>query len=507
MPRSQQFNIGFTISDTSEEHLFLSVSRGFEHGPGIQRDGISSPRMTDPHSVDAVTNALRIDTSSIPLLRPTTDPFIQRAGTWTLYDHLRTFVQTHGDNWRIVGVQSNGDLTMNFWHIAFLNHSSNGGRTHLCGLRTLGDPQENFARRTYRCLIKWQDQAAAILGRRYDSLELRFSPLPDERWMVKLARPHQAEAIEDKLQSLDGYDSTVHDVGPFMEFALSGKPIVEDGVEITLANAIDRFEDVRHIFNLPAVAASGHFDGHHVSKVNFGEYQLFRNVNERRAALSSPVVIDLKLGSWVTSDWDVVRNVLLKRHYRETGESPTRRGEFRRYSDREVEIFFPHNVYPFGVLGIRPSETEPAGGRHIVSLSSGGLSGRVGNTLEGITQIMFDFFGCTDAMVLDEGYDVFSLVNPAENGTFRYTNKDFLSRVLSFTKDRVDKDASEALISAAGYPLGSDMKDWPLNRSLLSELDTAFSNHGPVDYSDVVVVPPHRSQMRSVLILAVRDKP
>jgi len=42
------------ITEGGDEHLFLSVSPGLEHGPGIQRDGISNPRMTDPHSVPAV---------------------------------------------------------------------------------------------------------------------------------------------------------------------------------------------------------------------------------------------------------------------------------------------------------------------------------------------------------------------------------------------------------------------------------------------------------------------
>ncbi len=40
--------------------------------------------------------------------------------------------------------------------------------------------------------------------------------------------------------------------------------------------------------------------------------------------------------------------------------------------------------------------------------------------IEGITQIMYDFFGCTDAMVLDEGFDVFSVTNPNVGDGYRY---------------------------------------------------------------------------------------
>jgi hypothetical protein len=78
--KTERFNIGFLLLDKLREDLFLSVTPGFEHGPGIQRDGITPPRMRDPHSVPRIMNPL-----SLPLhrnLRPTTDPYAQRAGTW-----------------------------------------------------------------------------------------------------------------------------------------------------------------------------------------------------------------------------------------------------------------------------------------------------------------------------------------------------------------------------------------------------------------------------------------
>ncbi len=505
MPLSRRFEIGFLVTQNANEHLFLSVSEGFEHGPGIQRDGISDPRMTDPHSVAAVVNRFGMDGRSWRSFSPTTNAYVQRAGTWTLYHHLKRFHQRHGSRWRIAGVQSNGDLTMNFWHIAFINRASDAPSSSLCGLRTQGDPQEPITRRTYRCLVKWSDRAAALRGLRYEFLDLAFEPLADERWMVKFSNQDVSDRNSVWLAKLSDYNASVRDIGPFLEFALSGKPIVENGFEITLANSIDRFEDVRHVFNLPSVRATGHFDGYDVTAVNLGEFQLYHNVNERRAALASPVVIDLKIGKFATTRWEDVRDRLKQRHYRETLESPTRRGQFRRYSEHAVEIFFPHNVYPFGVLGLRPSEADPDHGRDIVGLSSGGLSGRVGNTLEGTTQIMFDFFGCTDAVVLDEGYDVFSLTNPFVGGEFMYSNDELLRRVLSFTKHRVDEDAADAAKTASRYALGGQMREWPLNRQLLAELDDDFGRIGDVEFADVITVPPNRSQMRSVLILAVEE--
>jgi hypothetical protein len=284
---------------------------------------------------------------------------------------------------------------------------------------------------------------------------------------------------------------------------------VEDGVELSLANAIDRFEDIRHVFNLPTVPAKGFLRGQQVDRLNFGEYQLFANLNERRAALFSPVLIDLDIDGRVSVDWDEVASTLRRRHFKESSESPTRRGQFRRYRDQadqdKVEIFFPYNVYPFGVVGIQEPHVEERGG--LVCLSSGGLSGRVGNTLEGTARIMFDFFGCTDAMVLDEGYDVFFISNPVNSkGDYVCSNEELLAKVLSFTKERVDRDHDDSVKTARDYVFPGGMKCFPLNIELLKEIDDDFASSGKKEYTDVLLVSPQRSQMRSVLIFAARKQ-
>src|SRR5712692_2230236 len=104
MARSQHFDIGFLVTEGAGEHIFISVSPGFEHGPGIQRDGISNPRMTDPHTVRAVTHHFGLDDTSWRNLETTTNAFVQRAGTWTLYHHLQNFVVKYGHDWRVIGV-------------------------------------------------------------------------------------------------------------------------------------------------------------------------------------------------------------------------------------------------------------------------------------------------------------------------------------------------------------------------------------------------------------------
>jgi len=504
--KSQHFDISFSTTDGPDEHMFLSVTPGFEHGPGIQRDGISNPRMTDPHKVAAVLNSHRLDKEKIgsdKLPDTTIDPFVQRSGTWTLYHHLKHFFLTHGDDWKIVGIQSNGDLTMNYWHVAYMQRDIRGLQPSLCGLRTNGDPQEPIGQRTYRALVKWTTEVAACRGGAYEFLDIQFEPIVDERWAVKAVGQPTVTELDEAFVGIKAYDSDIHDLGPLMEFALSGKPIVEKGINIPFANAIDRFEDIRHVFNLPTVQAEGFFRGSTVTSANFGEYQLFKNLNERRAALSSPIVVDLKIGDSVVTYWETVRNTLITRHYAEVSESPTRRGQFRKYADGKVEIYFPHNVYPFGVIGIKKSDTDT--GKQLVGLSSGGLSGRVGNTLEGIAQIMFDFFSCTDAMVLDEGFDVFSVSNPKDGGNLRYTNDDILKKLCAFSKHRLDMDASEAKKKSASYPFGNNLKNWPLNIALVSELEKDFKDYGDASSDDILLVPPLRSQMRSVLIFATKE--
>lgn len=506
MAQSQHFDIGFLITEGKDEHIFLSVTPGLEHGPGIQRDGITSPRMTDPHSVRAVTDSFGLDGGSWRDLPATTNPFVQRAGTWTLYHHLKRFVQTYGNEWRVIAVQSNGDLTMNYWHTAYIKNYGSENRPMACSLLTVGDRPEPIGSRVYRSLVKWDKPAATALGHIYETKNLRFDRQPDGRWTIRADDPDDAAAFDSAFREVPEYNRAIHDIGPLIEFTLSGKTIVERGIGMSLSSAIDKFDDVRHIFNLPEVAAYGFFSGHQVNKVNFGEFHLFRNLNERRAALYSPIIIGLDIGGHGRIAEGVAHDTLLRRHYRESEESPTRRGQFRRYTDNEIEVFFPHNVYPFGVIGLRPSSSaDQTASTELVALSSGGLSGRVGNTLEGITQIMYDFFGCTDAMVLDEGYDVFFVRNPMVEGAYRYSNGELLERVLSFTKERADADARDALKESKNYTLGASMSGWPLNKQYFDELDNDFARSGQKDFTDIMMVTPNRSQMRSVLIYAVRE--
>jgi len=518
MSEGKTFRTGFVrISLAEHEDVFLSVTPGFELGPGIQRDGISDPRMHDPHTVQPCMRT--IHKQPLVGLPQTTNPFVQRAGTWTLFHHAQEFLKKHGEKYRMIGMQSCGDLTMNLWHVALV-HLDAG--LVLCRVGIGTKDLEAVAKRRYHCLVKWKEGKRP---RRYEFIELQFNEVAG-RYTASISDMDFLDGEENRNR-LAAAKIDSDDIGDHIEFALAGKPIIAKGQELELSCIVDRFDDVRHIFNLPRVEAQMVASGRPAGAVNFGEYTLYKDVNARRAALNCPIRVECQCGDKnVEVPWNVLKTELESPdkpsvfHVLEPWRSPTRRGEVRKYSDNEVEIFYPHNVYPFGVIGGSP------GG--LVCLASGGMSGRVGNTLEGIIRIMHDFFGCRDAMVLDEGFDTFHIVNPERRPKgklvgYEYSDNDAMLRgIAAITKGLVERDqkdsgdvedkddsryAAYAQLRGDGRVTERGMKSYPLNRSLLASLDDYCSRNKvsaddpeyPGNPRDVL---PYRSQMRAVLIFA-----
>lgn len=501
---NRKFNVGYVKYDQAKnEDLFLSVTPGFEHGPGIQRDGISEPYMTDPHCVAYVCNARDLKRKGD--VAKTTDAFLQRAGTWTIYNHLKRFHDTKGqDGWRIIGAQGVGDLTMNYWHVAYCdqteyNYSDLAYHPVFCHLGTVEDKTstEPYQERTYRCLVKWKERSPNL---EFCNIHFRAADTP-ARVTVHLA---------------DDNDS---DITKEIWFAMSGKTIIENGIELPLDAVIDRFDDVRHIFALPSnIDAHGNFMGQKVTRANFGEYNLFKNLNERRAALHAPVIIPLVL-DFLSFDKGSVLKEFVKKHFRQTNspsEVPTLGGQYREYKvdHRDaLDVFFPRNVYPFGLIGIAgTSPHEKTTSSEIICLSSGGLSGRIGNTLEGITRIMYDFLNCSEAMVLDEGLDVFQIANPMVRNDLmdekseipKYSNEEILSSVAEFSKSLFDtehKEWAKRVFSTddSSANIGCGLE---LNSLVFEELKNASVNELAPKSDEIFSVKPSRSQIRAVLIFA-----
>jgi hypothetical protein len=301
MASSSKFQIGFCQATLEHEHLFLSVTPGFEHGPGIERDGITEPRMLDPHCVPQVCNA-RSRPTDHPILH-VTDPYIQRAGTWTIYHHLQHFIKSTEDRWQVVAIQSNGDLTMNPWHVAYIGASPLPMPRGLCALLTPGTTNtEPYSFRIYRCLVKWTDAFAKVRGgSQYEMLDLNITDAGNGSYAIRIQDASAAEACETSLGQMPGFNPDTKDVAPFIEFAVCGKPIIEKGVELPLVNAIDRFDDVRHIFNLIAKSwklPTGSTLPRFEAEDNYLRYGRGRTPNEARRDRTgtSPVVLGSTVG-------------------------------------------------------------------------------------------------------------------------------------------------------------------------------------------------------------------
>ncbi|GCA75439.1 hypothetical protein MiTe_02273 [Microcystis aeruginosa NIES-2520] len=506
MVKNQVFNTGSLTLDTEKEHIFVSVTPDYQKGPGIQRDGITPPRMQDPHAVQDIMFP-RLGRTAIPGLDSTTNSYEQRAGTWTLYHHLKEFYDQLGQDWLIIGAQGCGDLTMNPWHLAYLgpNYYIKSLQNQLCGMFLPGGYQEPINQRIYRCLVKWCDAMARHLGHRYEFLDLRFIMAGGAN-IIQINDPRVARRYDDFLRTLPGYDANLQNIAPFLEFALGGKTIIQQGDVVPLFTAIDRFQDVRHIFCLPGkIPCAGNFMKQAIDKIYLGEYQLYGDLNARRAALNGPIIVETQLispGGFLEINLadPAVANQLTKNNFRRVGVSPRRAGEYFPYPGGDtVDIYFPKNIYPFGILGMS--------GQRIICFASSGLGARIGNTLEGITLIMSDGFGAEEAMVLDEGYDVFQMINPMEDDhAFTYTNEKLLGRVLAFTYDQMLLDKAESVKYPVNGPaLGGNMRQWPLNQNLLNQVEIDYGiGAAGLDYTDIFPVRLSRSQIRSILIVAVR---
>ena len=108
-------------------------------------------------------------------------------------------------------------------------------------------------------------------------------------------------------------------------------------------------------------------------------------------------------------------------------------------------------------------------------------------------------------MVLDEGFDTFQVINPPiDADSFRYDNARLARKILSFTKDVIDRDHERSIVSASSYKYGGGLKNWPLNEPLCNEIANDSADIGYEDYSDIMAVAPNRAQMRSVIIIAHR---
>lgn len=423
-------------SGHNRDELFLLYSEGFEQGPGIHRDGIGEPWMED-----------RDDPR-----QKITHPCAQRRGTWLIDNdiaksiekeaitgdghiddntkqhwiqeldrtpnYFEEFAVRHPD-YEIIGMQGCGNLTMNTWFVGYLKSGFTAYRRDpSSGKRVdLGQPTarflylhgEDFAHRTYTCLVKWKEADPLSLWR-YTIEELNFNLLTKN---VSRRRGTAYEVITDRI-----------------EFAVFGQRIVQNGQLVDFGGIATQFGDIRHLYRLPNINPSRRFPrisesglaviqwkqrrmlfGHYRDNdVWFGERELTDpdNIDLLTHALTEPVILNTEFQN-MGADPGLIETAFADAGYRKMEEvegsayPPRARGFWRWYSPgRLVQIFLQRNVYAYTMMGLDDE------GNVIVS-AAGGLAGRIGQTLEGMAQNMISS-RCREVLLMDEGNDVFQWI-------------------------------------------------------------------------------------------------
>jgi len=317
---------------------------------------------------------------------------------------------------RIIGIAGCGDLTMNFFNVAFINSPLSFPRARLLFL-----PGEPIDQRTYSCLVKWK--AGNGYGR---------SPVTIED--VQFFSP--STTINDMVWAMvnkgDGELPQWAPCGDKIEFACSNQQVIRDGAVTKVSQLTHQFSDLRHLLVLPNLNLDTKIPGlnppdpgrgnrkffgdHPADDVWLGEKQLLDDINLQRAAMGGPVVLNRLYGGLSVSQGEL-RGAMNNRGYTEVPDPanavasdyvrPLRTGEYRFLpeDDRQFEVFFRRNVYPWNIIGLS------ADGHTLYHLACEGDRGRIeGFTLEEASE-QLRAAGAQNALLIDEGDDVFQAVD------------------------------------------------------------------------------------------------
>jgi hypothetical protein len=320
--------------------------------------------------------------------------------------HDRHFVLNYPDH-EVIGQQGCGDLTMNLWSVAYLHSAlTPAGKPVMLYLHA-----EPVAGRTYPCLVKWLP--VGNKPPRVTIEDMQFSP--------------HATSTQELAWVLEG--GTPRPVGDQIEFAVSGKPVIRHGKPVNLSRRTRQFRDLRHLLNLTNLNPKGKIPGSpddtpppraffarpQYNDVWFGEAQLLDDENLQRGAMAGPVVLS-RLYAGLSVTIDHLRAALVDAGYIEL-TSPVKDldpGEFRFVpgDDTLVEIYLRKATYAWNVMGL---DAKQATIHAFACECRWGAAGR-GYQLGTLAELMLERFGTHDALLFDEGQDVFQ--KSAVNGAF-----------------------------------------------------------------------------------------
>ena len=450
------------------EDIFLSYTHGREHGPIIERTGNISPFMshlyakypgqrtnhpegfrlrtwlilnslrgdqnslqtsqtsllqtdwarvqsklakTNQHLSQALSDGQKLEIDRLKEIKRTLDCYKQENPTIPAHD--TQFCLTYQDH-EIIGMQGCGDLTMNLWNVAYLNSPLTPGDKPLL----IYAHEEPISQRIYSCLIKQKPDLKSyqVIRDKLAIEDVRFDANASGiKGMIYVNRNGNWQACGDEV-----------------EFALSNEQVLRDGKLVKLNHITEEFSDLRHLLYLPnlnppvPLQLSGVFEdtgrprlyfGNNTDEdIWFGEAQLLHHRNLQRAAMEGPIFLS-RLYQGLGASKDQIRGAMALAEYEEVKElrQELKVGQYRFVpeDDRQIEVYFKRNLYSWSMIGLNRQKNK------ILSLACEGcpLPGdRFGYVLEEAVEELRRA-GAENALLIDEGADVFQVALLGKNGT------------------------------------------------------------------------------------------
>ena len=433
---------GSIIQLTNNEEVFLSHSKDLPHGPGIVRDGLGPPWMElidKPGKITTNDKEQRYlswfidEDSKDAVVKDCADkPHEYETNNYGPYDWLRHFRQlpSHADifkqdypDYKIVGIQGAGDLTMNEYNVAFLNSKQTSNNDTLIYL-----PQEPLTHRKYTCLVKWKYLNNGNKMTIEENITFTSFPVP------KVMQNNE-------------------DITNNIEFAIFGQQVIKNGQLVDFINIIEQFCDIRHAVNLPnlnprenpedpktyLVELKPHttpgiepkiadmfylfprffFGGIRTYDVWLGEAQLLADLNLRRSAIKIPILLNIlheglgaprplveavmkRFGYIKKDDTD---NIKEKLEWRFLPSDPTKSGDW-------IEIFLKAGGYPCSMVGIKNGPNGEPNSVFFAAYRCGyGLKDIEKNKpIHTVADEFRQITGVDNVLLFDEGGDVFQKV-------------------------------------------------------------------------------------------------
>lgn len=432
--------VEFDLADDRHPlELFLTYTWDYAAGPGITRDGIGPPHMVFPverqsahptvlrygswlvreEMLEEEIQSVHEDLKAAEMAGATQDVLdeLRLTQNWLEStraeiarrdrgESLKKYVHAHDavfasryPDYEIVAQQGCGDLTMNYWTVAYVNNALVEQPPGPTLVRLQNEPVHS---RRYSSLVKW---------------------IPSEGGKRRMT-------IEDTVFSPKDVFVRYHDDwiprGRMIDFAVSNQQVVRDGAVVPVVTTCRQFSDIRHLLQVPNINPNAplfagevpndagqyrprvYYKASRANDIWLGEAEFIKSAaieNLLRTALSGPVILDFPENTHEHS----LRGIMRLARYREISSElePLAPGDWRfvRRDDREhlLEIYLKRNTYSFSMIGL------DADGDKMLWLAARGTPAIDGFTIEEAAE-QLRAAGAWNALLIDEGFDVMQAV-------------------------------------------------------------------------------------------------